>query len=80
MDKDKGIRKCDVCNKNKENTKTISTYNKKLITACPGWCANEMKWTLQCIKITTDWVLAKESDKYQKKSDCLVLTPLKSIG
>ena len=77
MIRGKGIEKCEVCNKNKENTKTISTYNRKLITACME-CATEMKWTLQCIKITTNWILEKKSEKYQKKSDCFVLTPLKS--
>jgi hypothetical protein len=66
---------CEVCKCVKMNTKRIMDYKRKYLVACPE-CAEEMAETLQCLKITTDWVMATMSDKYQRKSGTLVLTPL----
>ena len=71
--------KCEVCGKGKLNVTSIPTYDRRLVSACPE-CAEEMKETIQLIKITNNWMLSKTMPTVKRTLGSLVLTPLESIS
>ena len=71
---------CQVCGEYKLKLQTIKDYKSTRVAVCDK-CAESMKMTLMCMRVSADWYLEKRGLAKMEKTDRVgVLRQIKSKG